>query len=55
MFVKILRRAVQRGFVARDKAAFVEHGLRFGFNLGVDTTKICLSDSKFAYEKSAYV
>ena len=40
MFVKILRRAVQRGFVARDKAAFVEHGLRFGFDLGVDTTML---------------
>ena len=42
-FVKILRRAVQKGFVARDKAAFVEHGLRFGFDLGLIQPKFaCL-------------
>ena len=39
-FVQILRRAVFRGYVTREQAEFVEIGLRFGFDLGVDATKL---------------
>ena len=35
IFIPVLRRAVSRGFVRPDHAAFVEAGLRYGFTLGV--------------------
>ena len=40
VFIPIMLRAVQRGFVTQESAAFVRDGLRFGFLCGVDVDKM---------------
>lgn len=39
-FMPEMWRAVQRGFVSHDHAAFVAEGLRYGFRCGVDVSKM---------------
>ena len=39
-FTQVMWRAVQRGFVRHNDAIFLADGLRYGFKLGVDTTKM---------------
>ena len=39
-FIQVMWSAVQRGFVRHDEATFVADGLRNGFKLGVDTSKM---------------
>jgi len=45
-------RAVQRGYVAHDDAIFIADGLRHGFTLGVDVTKMH-GHRRFSNYKSA--
>ena len=39
-FLTVMWRAVQRGFVSQPDAVFTADGLRHGFSLGVDVTKM---------------
>ena len=57
IFIPVLRRAVGRGFVRPDHAAFVEAGLRYGFTLGVPngaTTSLKWRKRVFKNYTSAY-
>ena len=40
LFMPIMMRAVARGYVRQEHADFVANGLRFGFDLGVDVSKL---------------
>ena len=40
LFLPIMMRAVARGYVRQDHADFVANGLRYGFDLGVDVSKL---------------
>ena len=40
LFMPIMMRAVARGYVRQEHADFVADGLRFGFGLGVDVSKL---------------
>ena len=40
LFVPLMMRAVARGYVSHAKAAFVERGLREGFDLGIDVSRM---------------
>ena len=51
-FMSTMWRAVQRGFVAHYDATFIAEGLRHGFSLGVDVTKM-RGHRRFSNYKSA--
>ena len=51
-FLTSMWRAVQRGYVAHDDAIFIADGLRHGFTLGVDVTKMH-GHRRFSNYKSA--
>ena len=59
VFIPIMQRAAQRGFVLPERAAFVYEGLRYGFRCGVDVTKMRgrrrFSNYPSAFEASAKV
>ena len=40
LFVSVMMRAVTRGYVRHEHADFVAEGLRYGFDLGVDVSKM---------------
>ena len=40
LFMPIMMRAVARGYVKQEQADFVANGLRYGFDLGVDVSKL---------------
>jgi hypothetical protein len=39
-FMPLMERAVERGYVSREHADFVAHGLRWGFTMGIDVKKL---------------
>jgi hypothetical protein len=52
LFIPILQRAVARGYVPRHKAQYVFHGLRWGFDLGVDVS-LLIGRQRFRNYESA--
>ena len=58
-FMKLMRRAVSRGYVSREHGEFVADGLRNGFRMGVDVSKLlgkrAYKNYKSAVEATPYV
>ena len=53
LFMPIMMRAVARGYLSADKAAFVERGLTMGFDLGIDVGKV-LGKRRYRNYPTAY-